>query len=550
MIEITNYDIKLMLQESRHFMLKIEVLKDDGKTILHTIKGSIVGGNASIDSSSFVRRTFNVTIIPTLYDRDDTKIGHDRLVWLNKEIRVYVGIMDIRTKEYKFYRQGHFVYSNVSSTYDATTNQLSISCSDCMEKLNGTKNGQVGALKTIIPAYVEDPITGVPIKHNIIRDAVISVIEDLTDIENYFVDDIGEFYAMPVNNKDWESYRMNNPMWNTVPYDIEITSNTNVSSILEKLITLYPNYEMYFDENNLFICKMIPSCYEDKVILHDDFIKKIYISENKTLDLNSVRNVCEVWGQAIEADFYTESCRYENNRYICEVIGYDDKYYNGDIVAIKIDVSNAESPMININNFGDIRILDHNTNNGIKSGEMKSNNVYVFKIRSSSDGTNTITDCILLGQWQAHGMNVLTDGTAYDDFTFNDGIVMKKYSKEYFQKKYNCESVEFDIVPDSPFTVQKLGEILDVKSGGEYENITSDSLALARAKWENWKNARLTDSITLNVTYAPFFDVNMKISYINSDSDVEEQYIIKSVSHDFSSFTTSLSLMRFYPLYE
>ena len=174
----------------------------------------------------------------------------------------------------------------------------------------------------------------------------------------------------------------------------------------------------------------------------------------------------------------------------------------------------------------------------------------MFKIRSTSDGANTNTDCILLGQWQAHGMNVLTDGTALDDFTFNDGVVMKKYSKEYFQKKYNCESVEFDIVADSPFTVQKLGEILDVKSGGEYENITSDSLALARAKWENWKNARLTDNITLNVTYAPFFDVNMKISYKNSDSDKEEQYIIKSVSHDVSSFTSSLSLMKFYPLYE
>lgn len=136
---ITARDLKLMLQKPQHFLLKMEVLKDDGKTVLDTLKGTLVGGTASIDSSSSVRRTFSASLIPTLYDRNDAKIDEDGLVWLNKEIRLYIGIMDIRTKEYVYYPLGHYIYTNTSGSYDAATNQLSITCSDYMSKLTEQK---------------------------------------------------------------------------------------------------------------------------------------------------------------------------------------------------------------------------------------------------------------------------------------------------------------------------------------------------------------------------------------------------------------------------
>lgn len=547
---ITNSDIKLMLQGNRLFQLKIEVLKDDGKTILDTIKGTIVGGNSSIDSSSSVRRTFNVTIIPTLYDRNDTKITEESLIWLNKEVRLYVGIMDIRTKEYKYYLQGYYVYSNASSNYDASTNQLTITCSDYMEKLDGTKNGQIGASTTLIPAYIENEETGEVIKYNIIREVMISVLTQLGNITKYFVDDIGLFYAMPQNNPDWELYRKNNPTWNAIPYDLEFSSGTTVLSILDKLLNLYPNYEMYFDENNVFTCKMIPSCLEDKISIDNSFIQKILVSENRTLDLNTVRNICEVWGKVIEADFYTENCVYQNNTYVCQINGYDEKYYNGDLIAIKVQFSNKNGAKLRINQLDEIGIFKEDTLSEISENELIENNIYVFKIKTKRENEKTITYCVLLGQWQPHGINILTDGTIGEDYLFDDGTIERKFSKEYFQKKYNCQSVEFETIPSSPYTVQKLGEIIDVKSGGEYENITSDSLALSRAKWENWKNTRLTDNISITVIYAPFFDVNTKISYHNSYADHEEEYIIKSVNNDFNNFTTTLSLIKFYPLYK
>ncbi len=547
---ITARDLKLMLQKPQHFLLKMEVLKDDGKTVLDTLKGTLVGGTASIDSSSSVRRTFSASFIPTLYDRNDAKIDKDGLVWLNKEIRLSVGILDIRSKEYIYYPLGHYVYTSTSASYDAATNQVSITCSDYMSKLDGTKNGQIGALTTKIPAYEENEETGEVIKHNIIREAIITILKQLGGINHYMVDDVGEHKALPQNNGNWQEYRNQNPLWNAIPYDLEFPSGCTVLSILEKLRDLYPNYEMFFDEHNVFICRMTPSCYSDDIIFSNEFIQSICISESTNIDMTKVRNICEVWGKVIDADFYTEECEYQDNIYHCPVNGYDEKYYSGDTIAVRIPCPNAANPKLNVNGLGAIDILDENTDSPISGSVLEKDAVFVFKIKSKRVDGQTVFHAYLLGHWQAHGMNVLTDGTAGDDCPLPDGTVCKKYSKKYFQAKYSCESIEFEIIPDSPFTVQKLGEILDVKSGDEYERITSDSLALSRAKWENWKNSRLNDSITLTTNLVPFYDVNIKLLYQNSNSDRPEQYIIKSVSHDFSSGTSTLSLMKFYPLYD
>lgn len=546
---ITKYDLDLMVQIPIRYEVKIEVLKENG-TILDILHGVIVGGSASVDSTSSVRRTFSATIVPTLFDRNDTKIAEDGLVWVNKDLHLYIGVLDIRKKEYVYYSMGYYVYTNTSGSYDAVTNQLTINCNDFIAKLDGTKNGQLGALTTRIPAYEENPDTGEVIKYNIIREAMVALLSQLTNIRNYVIDDIGEYKAMPENNDDWQKYRQENPLWNTIPYDLEFSSGISILTILEKIRDLYPNYEMYFDTQNTFICRMIPSCYKDDIIFSNEFLQSILISENLSCELNKVRNICEVWGEVIEADFYTEECTYGNNVYTCTINGYDDKYYNGDLIAIRIPSVNAVNPKVNINSLGTIDIMDENTGTPLDGGALEKGAVFVFKIKSKRINGETIFYSYLLGHWQAHGLNVLTDGTAGDNYTFPDGEVFKKYSIGYFQKKYNCESVEFQTVQNSPFTVQKIGEILDVKTGGEYENITSDSLALSRAKLENWKNARLTDSITLTTNLVPFYDVNTKVSYQNSDSDMEEQYIIKSVNHDFGAWTSSVTMYKFYPLYD
>ena len=548
---VTQEDLILVLSQSASPKLdiKIEVLDSNGK-IIDTING-VVSGSMSINGQSDIRRTANVVVQPTLTEH--LKLTEDSLLWLNKDIRMYIGLWNCRTKQYKYYPLGWYVYTNTSGTYDATTNNLTINCEDFMKKLDGTKNGQLGALIISYPAYKENEETGEVIEYNIIRNAVIETLEKLARITNHRIDDIGEFYAMPEYNDDWEKYREENAdTWNTIPFDQEFSSGCSVLSILTTFRDLYPNYEMFFDmEFNTFICQMVPSCYEDDIFLDNSFIQRVLISENTTVDMTTVRNICEVWGRVIDGDFYSEECTYGNNVYSATIAGYEEGYYNGDSIGLKIPTANLDNAQININGFGAIGIFNEATEEPIKAGVLKSNNVYAFKIKKKRVDKQDVIKAYYLGQWQVHAINVLTNGKKSGKFvTSSDGEEYELYSKEYFQKFYNCERVDFTIIANSPFTIEKLGEIPDIKKSGEFENITSDDLAADRAKWENWKNCRLTDNITITTALLPFLDVNKKVSYRRSDSDREHQYIISSVSHDFSGFTSTITMYRFYPLYD
>ena len=528
--------------------LRIEVI-NSSKDIVGVIEG-IVEGNMSIDATSDVRRTCSFSIMPTFTQK--IKLDKNSLIWIDRDIRVFVSLYNVRTQKYVEYPLGCYVYTDTSSSYDATTNQLSINCSDFMVKLDGTKNGQLGALNTKYPAYEENPDTGEVIKYNIIRDAVITTLTTLARINNYLIDDIGEYKAMPQYNKEWELDRAKHKdTWNTIPYDQEFECGCNVLGILTTFRDLYPNYEMFFDmHDNTFVCQMIPSCYDDDLFIDNDFIQKVLISEDMSVDMTTVRNVCEVWGEVFETDFFTETCTYSNNIFSCNVDKFGDAYSSGDIVSIRLPSVNQANPKLNINGIGAISIYDENTDTPITENRIKANNVYSFKIKRTYENHEVVFYAYLLGQWQVHAINVLSNGTGSSEIvTASDGSKYTLYSKEYFKKFYNCERVDFEIIPDSPFAIEKIGEILDVKSDGEYENITSDDLAAARAKYENWKNCRLTDNITITTTFLPFLDVNKKVSYKPSNSTEVNQYIIKNISHDFTSCTSTIEMCRFYPLY-
>lgn len=549
---ITQEDLMIVLQQSAAsptLKLRIEVLDSEQK-IVGTIYG-VVSGSMSISGESDVRRTASFVVHPTLTER--IKLSENSLLWLNKDIRISVGLYNIRTKQYKYYSLGTYVYTDTFGTYDASTNSLSINCADFMKKLDGTKNGQLGALVISYPAYEENTGTGEAIRYNTIRSAVIRTLEDLANITNHRIDDIGEYKAMPEYNENWEQYRKENETsWNTIPFDQEFSCGCSILSILTTFRDLYPNYEMFFDmETNAFICQLKPMCYEDDIVLDNSFLQRVLISENTSVDMTTVHNICEVWGQVLESDFYSEQCQYTNNVYTATVSGYRNTYSNGDTVTLKIPAANLASAKLKINTLGIIDIYSEASDAPIDADALKAGNVYTFRLKRKRVNEEYIFAAYILGQWQVHAINVLSNGVPSGiSVTAPDGEECELYSKEYFQKFYNCEHVDITIVADSPFTVEKLGEIPDIKTGSEYENITSDDLAANRAKWENWKNCRLTDNITITTALLPFLDVNKKVSYKPSDADTERQYIISSLSHDFAGYTTTITMYRFYPLYE
>ncbi len=158
----------------------------------------------------------------------------------------------------------------------------------------------------------------------------------------------------------------------------------------------------------------------------------------------------------------------------------------------------------------------------------------------------------MLGQWQPHALSVLLNKSTHDEtYTFSDGTSVELYSDDYFKTKYNCNTISKQIIPDNSFSIEKIGECLFLYGDGENESITSDSLALAQAEYTLWQKARLTDSITITTLLLPFLDVNQKVTYKRSDSDIEEEYIIQRVTNDFSSlpYKSTIEMSKFYPLY-
>lgn len=555
--QITEADKRLILQRDFEVRARIEVL-DSTDRVINTITGGITGGNSSIDAESAVRRTCSLTIKPNA--QSALEIAEDGIIWLDKKIKIYLGIEDSRTGEYTFWANGVYVFMNTSASYDQTTDQLSLSCSDMMAFLDGTRNGTLGQLIIQYPAYEEDEETGEVIKYNYIRDALKTTITQLPYCNKfgYNIDDMGEAKGMPHYLPDWDymAYREQSKVpvkdgtlmetWNAIPYDLEFSSGATILDIVAQLRDLYENYETYFDEEGIFCCNMIPSGDDDIITFNDDYLQKILISEDLSLDFTEVRNVCETWGESYETDFYSESVSYSGNVYSSTIEGYDEKYYNGDTIALKIPAKNSASSSININSLGNIPIYDENTENALSADRMEANKTYAFKVKSKYINGSSVMRIYLLGQWQAHGMDVITDGTVGEPYTSTSGVTSYKWSEEWFKTVYNCESVHLTVLPDSPFTVQKLGVILQVVND---DNISSDALAVENARQNTWRKCRLTDSISITTKLCPFADVNIKVSYRPHSDEETHEYIVKSISHDWYGGTTSWSLMRYHRLY-
>lgn len=555
-LNITSEDIYLIRQTSVECFIRINVLNDDG-TVLDSLDGIIAGGSVNIDANSDIRRTASFTIVPTY--KQEIKVNEASYIWLNRTIKIEVGIKNLRTNEIKWYSQGHYIYTDTSGNFDVNTNTLQVNCADFMALLDGSRNGTLGQIQIVIPAYKEDSNTGAVLEHNFIRDAIIYTVGQLGRISAIQVEDVGEYKGLEAKNPNgYIEYRNANPTWNCVPYDLEFSSGDTVLSILTTLRDLYPNYETFFDINNIFVCQMKPSGYDDDIVLSNDYIQQLLISENTESTSNSfseVKNISEVWGEVIEADYYTESgVTYSNNVYIVPNSAYipsggESRYYNGDKIAFKVPTTNLDNPSMNVQSLGAIPIYDGENLNQLKAGTLIAGRTYTFKIKRTYSDGNYSTRAIFMGQYQPHAMTVLLSQEHHDEtYTTNTGVTVELYSPEYFYELYDVSphALTRTINPDSPFTIEKIGSILQVE---KKEQCTTDDLALSQSNYNNFISTRLTDNITITTLLVPFLDVNIKVSYKPYNSDEVNQYIIDSISHDFENGKSTITMHRFYPLY-
>ena len=192
MIQVNTNDLRLITQRQLNIRVKIDVYDERNNNHLDQLECGVINATFSISADSDVRRTSSLTVVPVKNKR--LRFEKDGIIWMNRIIKMQIGILDKRTNEWHWYKEGVYYIVNANATFDATTNTIDISCSDMWASLDGTRNGEVGGASTIsFPAYEENPDTGEVIHYNKIRDIIITILEQLGKIKDYEIGEIGEF---------------------------------------------------------------------------------------------------------------------------------------------------------------------------------------------------------------------------------------------------------------------------------------------------------------------------------------------------------------------
>ena len=105
---IAQEDLLIVLQHSANPMMKLNIdVLDAKQKIIGTLNCSLTGGSMSINGESDVRRTASFVVQPSLKER--IKLTENSLLWLNRDIRLSVGLYDQRAKQYKYYPLGYYI---------------------------------------------------------------------------------------------------------------------------------------------------------------------------------------------------------------------------------------------------------------------------------------------------------------------------------------------------------------------------------------------------------------------------------------------------------
>ena len=294
-----------------------------------------------------------------------------------------------------------------------------------------------------------------------------------------------------------------------VPNDIEIAQGGTVWNIVTQLRDILPRYETFFDVDGVFIYQPIPTGSGDPVIIDDTIWPNLLIDESINNDFEGVKNYIEVYGRTLDPSYFSTNTVYSGTTLVLTVADYPTTLTDNTIVGFTTP----------------------------STGDISATSAISLKMNSLASS--------LLHEYGTNNLVTHLDNETYYVVYYNQGWYLMGHQQPV--------GIAYDDNPDSPFYVNgSIGRIRHVLYGGEYENITSDKMALERAKYELWKSTRLQDSITLTSIPNPWLDVNVLISHAIRGKSQENaaQYIIKSISTDYGiEGTQSINAITYYPLY-
>ena len=471
MVNITPYDISLVKQKEQKRYAVLRIVNREKRNVC-LIRGEYISGGVDVDETSNIRRTGNVTM--KVRESDIYNLAH---LAMNCYVRLYVGIEDNNTLEVSWYKQGTFIITQNSVKFDKTTRTLSLSLADLMTDLTGDRAGVLHAFSSIA-------------KNSQRIDAVMKNVLEICGVTDY---DITPICVTRKSFNFWDEKQSEKDF--LVPYDLEFSTGFTAYDILDKLINLYPHWEMFFDLDGKFICQRKVTEEDNSfVVMDDDNLRGLIISENVSIDWSKVKNIVEVWGK-------------------------DGNYYG------EARDENPESPF-NVAATKPLRMVEHKDQvcdrykeTTEKAQKEAQDNVDRTKKDIGVTVATIVKDQATLAVLQLKG------GSSAEIKKLQDEIDKNKQSLNYLN--HNLKVYE-----------SQVKGVLEV-SGNDMAKEWAEQLL--------YENCRMQDSITLECIGLPFLNnTGCKISYRSKIDNKVRTYVVKSISHSFDNSTTTINAIRFY----
>ena len=560
-------------QQARELHAKINLLNFNFQTVDELSGVVLPSSTYSIDSTSDIRRTCNISLIPIDSSFD---IAEGNKIWLDKYIQVYIGIKNVLTDEIIYTNMGIYLVDNPTRVYDPANNTMTIKGVDLMAKMTGLRNGNLEGIDYVIPSGYN------------VRKAIIAAIS-LAGFTKY------SCVECPY----------------TVPNQITIESGGTVYDILKKLQEITAEqYQMYFDVDGVFHYDKVPNGVNDQVVVDDDIWNAVLIDYSISNDFDNIKNHIEVYGKTHDIKYYGGTATVNGSQISCsistlkklrkniklgftmpetftlgsnptlQVTGYNSTVFTSYPIMNDTGTTHIASTQFVAGKYYVCKMILGDDYATLATSSTVSNNVatlnstineYDVTISSITAYTNGMTftfktpstGCDVaynptirvnaLDALEIQSPTLLENDTSYTvTVTIQSDDTSKMYF--YFMGEVNPSGVAEETNPESPFYINgTMGSVRLVLQGGDYDNIYTSELAQIRANWELYNYCRLQDSITIDVIPLYWLDVNTLISITlpnKQGTSTTEEYLVKQISTTLDiTGTQSIQLMKFYPFY-
>lgn len=563
---ITEQQYSIVKQPYRELYCKVNLLNYQFQ-IVDDISGIVLSDTWTISATSDIRRTGTLVILP---DNDEAyKIQAGSKIFLDKYVQVYIGIKDETTDEIVYNNMGIYLINNPTHTFDSTNNSITLQLVDLMAKLTGLRNGNLAGYEYQLKEGQD------------VKEIIIAVLAEV-GFNNYNIE---------IDEGDYQ----------TIQFDMSVDGTATLYDILKTINeNQYINYQMYFDVDGIFHFNHIPSGKDAPVMVDDDIWRYAYISHEVTTNYEDLKNDIVVLGKTHTASKYSSDCALNNHTFTMSSASVKREKNHIKLAfttpANMTPTVDGEQYYLNLNNYGSYPLR---TTLGSLHFRMLPNTYYVVRLQNfgreslsliGAQNTTTytlkkalplddmgVTASDIVGWYVsalAKSLNeAITENAkivSYNEqnltITLSKSINTDKAwtgrlcymynpntTKTYWQfMGENQPRAEIkDENPSSPFYVNgSVGDIRIVLSGGDYDNISTNELAMERAQWELYTRCRLNDNLSLTCLPIYWLDVNWLVNITLPTENEAKPFIIKEIS--ISSGTTatqSVTLVSYYDFY-